>query len=363
MATQPVFASPKAERVVAEKLAAFPKLRALAWDGTTLYLSRGYTLLALHAGHDPLTLSEVGQFRPSWRTLTCRNRFSHRLLRDGFHALAIHPSGNMIAAVPGAIATSRAGETEFRVTHRIHRGTRPLHIATAPDGRFTWGEYFDNSHRDEVHIYASDDAGMNWNIVYTFPRHSIRHVHNIVYDRWDNCFWVFTGDYGSECRIIRASLDFRTMDEVISGGQQARAVAAVPTESGLFYSSDTPLEQNYIYHLNRRRRIQKLHAISSSSIYGCRNRTGIFFSTMVEPSPVNRSRRVQIFAGSQEGEWNVLGSWQKDRWPMKFFQYGNAFLPDGYNSTDLLAACTVAVEAEDIQTTIWRTSRLNESRC
>jgi len=43
---------------------------------------------------------------------------------------------------------------------------------------------------------------------------------------------------------------------------------------------------------------------------------------------------------------------------MKYFQYGNAFLPDGENSTDLLAATTIAVQGADLRTSIWQTSKL-----
>ncbi len=39
---------------------------------------------------------------------------------------------------------------------------------------------------------------------------------------------------------------------------------------------------------------------------------------------------------------------QKDRWPMGLFQYGNAFLPDGNNSTGLLAVNTIAVKVREI---------------
>jgi hypothetical protein len=145
------------------------------------------------------------------------------------------------------------------------------------------------------------------------------------------------------------------VDEVLCGDQQARAVAAVVTEEGLYFSSDTPLEQNHIYFLDRDARLHRMASISSSSIYGCRNRDGIFFSTMVEPSRVNQSRAVTVF-GSENGlSWTKLADWQKDRWSPKFFQYGNAFLTDGNNSTDFLAVSTIAVENADLQTSIWRT--------
>ncbi len=333
----------------------FPHVRVLAWDRDVLYASRGYTLLKASCSSESFDWVHVAKYKPAWwRNITSQARLSYRLVRDGFHALAVHPNGNLVAAVPGAIATLRRGQSEFRVTHRLLRGTRPLHLCATPDGRMYWGEYFDNVRRDEVHIYASGDGGTTWQVAHTFPKGAIRHVHNIVYDRWDQCLWIFTGDYGQECKILRASLDLSTFDEVVAGNQQARAVAVIAEESGLFFASDTPLEGNHIYSLDRRGRLLQCCEISSSSIYGCRTRKGMFFSTMIEPSEVNRGRDLTLF-GSADGErWHQLVHWRKDRWPMKYFQYGNAFLPDGENITDLLAVTTIAVEKADLETSIWK---------
>ncbi len=92
-----------------------------------------------------MTWQPVAGFRPAWRRrFSVINRLTRRLFRDGFHALAVLPSGGLIAAVPGAIVTLRPGETEFRRTHTILRGTRPLHITAVPGGAIFWGEYFDN---------------------------------------------------------------------------------------------------------------------------------------------------------------------------------------------------------------------------
>ena len=52
--------------------------------------------------------------------------------------------------------------------------------------------------------------------------------------------------------------------------------------------------------------------------------------------------------------WEKKLTWEKDVWPMNFFQYGNAFLPDGINTTDLLAVTTVAVKGSDLKTELWR---------
>jgi hypothetical protein len=176
----------------------------------------------------------VAHFRPSLRRrVSVTNRFTARLFRDGFHALAVLPSGTIIGAIPGSIVTLRPGESEFRQTYAITRGTRPLHITPTPGGAVYWGEYFDNAQRDEVHIYASADAGSTWSIAYTFPKGAIRHVHNIVHDPLGDCLWILTGDYDDECRILRASCDFSHMETYMQGNQQTRAVAAVPTEDAL----------------------------------------------------------------------------------------------------------------------------------
>jgi hypothetical protein len=340
--------------------ARFPRLRALAWAGDRLYAGRGYQLVAARFQDAPsgVTWQTVATFRPAWwRGFSVSSRLSARLFRDGFHALAVLPSGGLVAAVPGAIVTLRTKEAEFRRTHTVTRGTRPLHITAIPDGTVFWGEYFDNAARQEVHIYISADGGESWSVAYTFPKGAIRHVHNIVHDPWGNCLWVLTGDYGEECRILRAACDFSCVETVLQGNQQARAVALVPMEDGLYFSSDTPLELNFVYRLDRRGALTRLAPISSSSIYGCRVGGHVFFSTMVEPSKVNRDPNVRVYgscvAEGRGENWRPLLEWRKDRWPIGLFQYGNAFLPDGNNTTPFLALTTVAVKSDDMVTSLY----------
>jgi hypothetical protein len=375
------------------RVGAWHGIRVLAWEGGVLYGCRGYELVRLQAGEGVGWKSverksvvgksgewkSVARFRPAWwRNLTSSTALGYRLMRDSFHALAIlgGPLGSslddpvsgqtMVGAVPGALVTRNPESDEFRVTHRVERGTRPLHITAVPSGRIYWGEYFDNRERAEVHIYASTDRGRTWQIAYTFPAGSIRHVHNIVYDRWGDCLWILTGDEGAECKVLRADCDLRSVDAALAGNQQARAVAAIPTQHGLYLSTDTPSEKNHVYCLDQAGNVEQVGDLTSSSIFGCKVGCGVdetmFFSTMVEPSAVNTSREVQIVglrttglrAGSGGGaNLQVLARWKKDNFSMRYFQYGNAVLPDGENSTRYLAATTIAVEADDLVTTLW----------
>lgn len=338
------------------RVASFPRLRVLAWADDVLFASRGYTLLrAQIRDNAKIEWTQVGQYEPAWwRHVTSSARLPSRFFRDGFHALAVLSSGHLVGAVPQAIVTLAPGEKQFCVSHRVLRGTRPLHIAVTPIDHVFWGEYFDNPQRDEVHVYASTDRGAHWDVAYTFPKGAIRHVHNIVFDKWANCFWVLTGDNGSECRILRASCDFTNVDVVLFGDQQARTAALVPTRDAVYFSSDTPLETNHVYRLDRKGNLAQVATLSSSSIYGCRAAGAVFFSTMVEPSGVNLHRNACLYGSSDGIQWDCLLQWQKDRWPMGLFQYGNVLLPDGNNATRLIAATTLAVEEADCETSIWR---------
>ena len=347
------------EELTLTRVASFPHLRALAWCDDVLYASRDYNLLRARISGSENNANNfewqhVGRYRPVWwRNLSTAKRLTSRLFRDGFHALAALSSGHLVAAVPGAIVTLAPGEAEFRISHRVLRGTRPLHIAVTADDHIFWGEYFDNPQRDEVYIYGSTDHGATWNVAYAFPLGAIRHVHNIVYDEWAKCLWILTGDNGEECRILRVSCDFKTMEVVLSGNQQARAVACVPDPDRLFFSSDTPLEPNHLYSLDGHGTLTELAGLSSSSIYGCRVGEALFFSTMVEPSEVNFERHVNLY-GSRDGQrWQRVLQWKKDRWPMGLFQYGNAHLPDGHNRSGLLAVTTIGVEHADMETSLW----------
>ncbi len=343
------------------KVAVWHGIRALAWDGDVLYGCRGHQIVRMNArlqAGKGAPWEAVARFRPVWwRNLTSRSALTYRLVRDGFHALAIlggeTSDPTIVGVVSGALVTRLPGSNAFHVTHRIQRGTRPLHITAVPSGNIYWGEYFDNRERAEVHIYVSSDRSRTWQIAYTFPSGSVRHVHNIVYDRWADCLWILTGDDGAECKVLRASCDLRSVEVVLSGSQQARAVAAIPTQSGLYLSTDTPFETNHIYRLDHLGNVEQVGDLASSSIFGCKVGAAKFFSTMVEPSAVNTSREVQI-VGSRDGKtWQVLARWKKDRLPMRYFQYGNAFLPDGENATNFLAATTIAVETDDLVTTLW----------
>lgn len=336
-----------------QPLGRYPNLRVLAWHGGSLYAGHKYKLLRWEKGTD--LWRPVASFDPGpWRRLSSGNRLSARLFRDGYHALAGLHDGTLIVTLPKAIGVLAPEAQRFEVRFNIPRGTRPLGLAVTPSGRVFWGEYFDNAERDEVHIYGSVDSGRSWQIVYTFPPRSIRHVHNIIYDSYGNCLWILTGDLGEECRILRADPEFSSVETVLSGNQQARAVTLVPFPDALYFATDTPFEQNYIYRLNRDGRLEQLFPIGSSVFFSCRVNQAIFFATVVEASSVNLDSAATLVGWVDGQNPEVLLRWARDSFPYRFFQYPNIFLATGSNDGNILAVTGLAVRREDQTTHLFR---------
>jgi len=333
-------------------LGRFPGRRALMWHGKTLYASRDYALWRWISAED--RWERVARYQPDWtRSISSTTRLGSRLRRDGFHTVAVLPDGGLIAILPKAIAICPRDQEEFQVVWRIARGTRPLGLTILPGGAIYWGEYFDNPNRDEVHVYGSLDLGRSWDVVYSFPRGSIRHIHSITHDPHRECLWMCTGDYDTEPRILRVSLDWKRVEPVLGPSQQARAVRPIPSDRGLFFGTDTEREQNHIYRLTGEGEAERLCDTSGPCLSSCQVGSALFFSTNVEPSRVNRDRTAGLYGSADGLSWSRLVSWRKDSWHPLLFQYGNILLPTGKNDTRFLAATGSAVTAEDGVMHLW----------
>ncbi|MEW6404300.1 MAG: hypothetical protein AB1649_21080, partial [Chloroflexota bacterium] len=246
-----------------ESIGRFPGLRVVAWHAGNLYVGHRYDLLQWQP--EQSAWQYVASFDPGlWRRLSSAHRLSARLLRDGYHTLVGLTDGTLVAALPKAIAVLQPGTCQFEATFRIPRGTRPLALAATPAGHIFWGEYFNNSQRDAVHVYGSSDGGRSWQIVYTFSPDSICHVHSITYDPYADCLWVLTGDEGDECRVVRATPEWSSLEVVLAGNQQARGVTLLPLPDALYFATDTPLEQNYVYRLHRDGCLERLTRLAGS---------------------------------------------------------------------------------------------------
>ena len=235
------------------------------------------------------------------------------------------------------------------------RGSRPLNLCLAPDGRLYFGEYFDNPGRAAVQIYGSEDGGRSWEVAYTFAAGAVRHVHRVAWDPFRQGVWVFTGDEDSESQMLFTADRFRTLEKRFAGRQHFRTVACLFTSEGLLYGTDSPFEANAVQLLELGSgKLRRLHPLPSSSFSAAHAGGHFVFSTAAEPSPVNDTRACTLWCSRDLESWRRLARWERDRLPARFFQYGNIILAAGDHSRPFLYSSSVAVRGRDQEMQIWR---------
>jgi hypothetical protein len=235
-----------ATRSAPQPIQTFSRLRVLAWQGSVLLASQAYTLLSADMSDSVPQWRIVAPFRPAWwRNLTASVRLSYRFFDDGFHALVALPTGHLIASVPQGIISLAPRETEFHLTHEIRCGRPPRTIVATRDGKLFWSGHQEISGGIQSCIYVSPDRGWTWEVAYAFPRGVIA-IRGLVHDDWDDCLWILADEESQNCRVFRASPDFRVVEVAISGGE-ARMAVCVPTRDAIYLGSHNPVGSNHVF--------------------------------------------------------------------------------------------------------------------
>lgn len=199
-------------------------------------------------------------------------------------------------------------------TFSSFRGSRPLKVFFSKSGIY-FGEYWSNKHREEVNIYRTED-GLNWSVVYTFNKGSIRHVHGIQFDEYRDIYLILTGDSDSESGIWGTN-DFSEIWPIVSGGQNSRAVSFLVHENSYIVPMDSPLTKNYImkYHHSSGSYVP-VSTLKGSAFHSVKIQSLNFISTVTESSKVNRVESSDIYASADGERWYNIISLAKDCFPV-----------------------------------------------
>lgn len=199
-----------------------------------------------------------------------------------------------------------------------------------------FGDYGGNEKREPVNIYIRENG--KWRVAYSFPKGTIRHIHNII--RKENTLFILTGDEDSESGIWTSDLDFKSVKRVYTGSQQYRCcqLIADSTKSG-WYATDAPSEQNWIYHFNEHM-INRVYALPGTVIYGTRFNNMLIFSTTVEPDAHAKNKMEYWLTNKpgkgitanetkvyllKDGHLTEVASYYHDKKPLRLFQYATVY--------------------------------------
>lgn len=293
------------------------------------------------------------------RGLLVRSRLAERLLRLEPRVACALPDCNYLLSCGGVIYRVELSSKTLQKELQLRAGmNNPLSFtryhAGKPDEQVLFGEYFSNNRKEPVCIYRRREG--SWSKAYSFPAGEVYHIHGIVADDENNRVYILTGDQDSESAIWCTTDDFRTVEPLVRGSQQYRSCVAFPADKGLLYATDTPREENRLYHLFQEAGQWKtvpLCTIPGPCIYGTQRKDGWCFATSVEGddtlSPLRYRFSRKLGAGVQDRyshlifcdrSWNVceLAAFKKDVLPMLLFQFGNCTFPDA--PMDALLLCT-----------------------
>lgn len=307
---------------------------------TKVFLARGFRLWESTDGGSSWERLPPLPVAPLWQ-LAGGSRWLRRMLRVDEHHWQVLPSGRHVVIVAGAIYRGRT--TEPWVCSALLTDHRPLALAQTLDGGLYFGEYRRNPERSPIAIWQSHDEGVTWNPVWTFQ--GVRHVHGVFNDPYTGALWVTTGDTDTESGTWVTEDGFKSLEKLIGGNQQTRAVQLLFTKTHVYFGSDAPREKNFIYRMERKSgRVERLQEVEGPVFWGCKVGEHLFFSTVVEPTSISLTKHACIW-GSKDGEsWRKVADFRKDFWPMRLFQYGQIRFPTGENNTGYLFFTPVATE-------------------
>lgn len=272
------------------------------------------------------SFEKIKRFKYSKSILQLINRgVFERLLRGGIHHILII-KGIYIVFFDKKIIT--ISNSKIRSIYNIETCKKPLNICYNPlDNTILWGDYIATKKSLPINIYCSKDNGKNWDIVYTFSSGTIRHIHNIIYDIYQDHYWILTGDKDQESGIWKTK-DFTKVEPVLIGKQSYRAVSIIPQKSGLLIPTDTELKRNFIqYYSYSDDKLYILKELQSSAVDARRINNISFVSTMYEPSKINKIKKIKLYCSIDNKKWHIFLSLKKDILHSKYFQYPMIGIP------------------------------------
>lgn len=296
------------------------RIKILLLDGERLFFANGHSIFIVNGSKEKILIRLPVKLL---QMIALRFHVLARLFRFGVHHFIYDGSGGYYCVFNKQCARFNGdGQLIGKPSNLI--GGRPLRIDLYR-GDMVYGEYRSNPERSSISVMTFD--GYSHSVL--FKVENVRHIHTVRVV--DDFIYFSTGDYGEEAGIWY--WDGKIIHCILQGGQQCRAVDFILAEDAIYYGTDTPLEQNYIYKTSYAGNSTILQEVSGSVFYMSEQAGRYWLATVIEPSEKNTSCYVELWASnpSDSSTWSLIDTFKKDIWPMKLFQYGQVQFP--YNNS------------------------------
>ena len=250
-----------------------------------------------------------------------------RLLRAEITGLYTLSDGTQLVIAKKGIFRKEKNDDSFIKTFAVLRGSRPLNLCIASDGKIYFGEYFANMEKKAVRIFLSEDNGRVWTVACTIDAGRINHIHGLFWDKYTKRLWICTGDREGECIIGYTEDGFQTLVEVFRGGQEYRTCHLFFYEQYIVFATDSEYTENEIKFFDRETlQIDVLQKIQGTAIKGGQCGEIAFISTTVEPSKINKDTFSHLWITKDGLNWEEVYKAEKDILP-HIFQFGSIEFP------------------------------------
>lgn len=224
------------------------------------------------------------------------------------------------------------------------------------DGTLYIGEY-GNPNGFGKRILMSQDDGFTWKCAHQFKPDEIRHIHALLWDKYEQKIWIFTGDFNPEPQVFKADREFKEIERVGGGTQQWRACHAIFSERYVDWMMDCPLED--VHHIRYDRESGQIYMgqlfagpIWFAQQYG----DWIYAASAQEIGPSHKDDKIHVYRSKNLENWDEIAVFDYDGWPKRYFRFGIITTARG---KDVMLCCegikrydgkTIWVENEDKNT-------------
>lgn len=321
------------------------KGKALYAEKDRLWIAQGMTFFAInYAGKRVTRKFRVGSYL---QTILSLHRITRQTLREGLHHLIPLSNGDIFVTAKRKSFTVDGKSGRIKNIFKGYLGNKPGHqgVLLAPNGSIFFAEYTINlDHKNDTHLYRSDDNGMTFKVIKTFPK-NVRHIHFIKYDPYENCLWLGTGDADHECFLMRSDDNGDSWQMIGEGSQDWRAIGICFHKDYLIWGTDAGSVPDQNHLVRMRRDTHELEIIENleGPCHGCGSFSDgrVFISTGVEGGENEKDRFARLKQVEGNSCKDVLHL-KKDFLPL-ICQYGVMRFPLGTDNTNNVIFTSMAL--------------------